>query len=226
MGQKQKIAGGAWLRWYSVFGAGLFFGAGNSFGCGNNTYPLVTHFYYIDRGLVCTRKSDAATSGIFGLSFIGVLMIQGFDYRISGWHLLLGITTSFTMGIAYNCVRKLGSSEHPLVIIFYFPLVCLPITAIWSALFWVQPQGEEWLYLLLLGFTTQFGQYFMTRAYQVAAISQVAIINYAEIIFAIIFGMLLFSESYNLLTYAGMVMVVVGVVMNFLYRRNSTLATS
>ncbi len=162
----------------------------------------------------------------FGLSFIGVLMIQGFDYRISGWHLLLGITTSFTMGIAYNCVRKLGSTEHPLVIIFYFPLVCLPITAIWSALFWVQPQGKEWLYLLLLGLTTQFGQYFMTRAYQVAAISQVAIINYAEIIFAIIFGMLLFSESYNLLTYAGMVMVAVGVVMNFLYTRKSALATS
>jgi drug/metabolite transporter (DMT)-like permease len=66
----------------------------------------------------------------------------------------------------------------------------------------------------------------MTRAYQVAAISQVSIINYAEIIFAIIFGMLLFSESYNLLTYAGMVMVAVGVVMNFLYTRKSALATS
>ncbi|MES2624445.1 MAG: DMT family transporter [Pseudomonadota bacterium] len=157
----------------------------------------------------------------FGLSFLGVVMIQGFDYRINIGHLLLGITTSLTMGIAYNCVRKLGSTEHPLVIIFYFPLVCLPFSAVWCALYWVQPQGTEWLYLILLGLTTQFGQYFMTRAYQVAAISRVAIINYTEIIFAILFGLLLFAENYNLLTYAGMALVVSGVIMNMIYRQKA-----
>ena len=157
----------------------------------------------------------------FGLSFLGVVMIQGFDYRIHIGHLLLGITTSLTMGVAYNCVRKLGSTEHPLVIIFYFPLVCLPFSALWSALFWVQPQGIEWLYLILLGLTTQFGQYFMTRAYQVAEISRVAIINYTEIVFAILFGLLLFAENYNLPTYAGMTLVAAGVIMNMIYRQKT-----
>jgi drug/metabolite transporter (DMT)-like permease len=130
----------------------------------------------------------------FGLSFIGVMMIQGFDYRIGVGHLLLGITTSLSMGVAYNCVRKLGSTEHPLVIIFYFPLVCLPFSAIWCALYWVQPQGIEWLYLILLGLMTQLAQYFMTRAYQVAEISRVAIISYTEILFAIALGLVLFAD--------------------------------
>jgi drug/metabolite transporter (DMT)-like permease len=151
---------------------------------------------------------------LFGLSFVGVVMVQGFDYRIAPIHLLVGITASFTMGLAYNCVRKLGRSEHPLVIIFYFPLVCLPLTGIWSALVWVMPQGLEWGYLLLLGIFTQLGQYCMTRAYQHAEISKVAIINYTEVLFAIFLGLALFGENFNLLTYLGMTLVVVGVVLN------------
>lgn len=157
----------------------------------------------------------------FGLSFVGVVMIQGFDLRISPLHLLVGITASFTMGLAYNCVRKLGKSEHPLVIIFWFPLVCLPLTGVWSALVWVMPQGIEWLYLLLLGICTQLGQYFMTRSYQHAEISKVAIINYTEVLFAIFLGLALFGENFNLLTYLGMTLVVAGVVLNVFVKQDA-----
>lgn len=164
------------------------------------------------------EKVSPLQLAFFALSFAGVVMIQGFDYRITWVHLLLGITTSFTMGLAYNSVRKLGSTEHPLVIMFYFPLVCLPVAGLWSALNWVQPQGIEWLYLLLMGLTTQAGQYFMTRSYQVAVISKVAIVNYTEVLFAIVLGLVLFAENFNLLTYAGMALVAAGVVLNISFR--------
>ena len=77
----------------------------------------------------------------FGLSFAGILIIQGFDPRIEPIHLLMGIVASLFMGLAYNFIRKLKNTEHPLVIIFYFPLVMLPISAIWSSFIWVQPIG-------------------------------------------------------------------------------------
>jgi drug/metabolite transporter (DMT)-like permease len=60
------------------------------------------------------------------------------------------------------------------------------------------------------------GQYFMTKSYQVAAISKVAIINYTEVVFSIILGFVLFAENFNLLTYAGMALVIAGVVMSVL----------
>jgi drug/metabolite transporter (DMT)-like permease len=154
----------------------------------------------------------------FALSFAGVLLIQGFDYRIGPLHLLVGITASLTMAFAYNSVRKLGGSEHPLVIIFYFPLVCLPVTGIWSALVWVTPQGGDWLWLLLLGLTTQAGQYCMTLSYQHAKISRVAIVNYTEVLFSIGFGMVLFDEHFNLMTYAGIALVLAGVVLSMLVK--------
>jgi drug/metabolite transporter (DMT)-like permease len=156
--------------------------------------------------------------GFFVLSFVGVVMIQGFDYRITYTDLLLGISASFFTGLAYNSVRSLGGSEHPLVIMFYFPLVCLPVTAVWSLLHWVQPQGIEWLWVLLMGLTTQLGQYFMTLSYQIGPIARVAIVNYTEVLFAIVLGFALFAEHFNLLTYAGMALVVAGVVLNIALR--------
>jgi drug/metabolite transporter (DMT)-like permease len=162
----------------------------------------------------------------FAVSFAGTLVIQGFDPRVSLFHLVVGIVTSIFMGIAYNCVRKLSTSEHPLVIIFYFPFVCLPITGIWCLLFWVQPQGSEWFYLLMVGITSQIAQYYMTRAYQLAEISTVSIINYTGIIYAIVLGFLLFGESFNLLTYVGMALVIAGVILNVSWKqqRGGTLA--
>jgi drug/metabolite transporter (DMT)-like permease len=157
----------------------------------------------------------------FALSFAGIVLMQGFDFRITPLHLLLGITASLTMGLAYNCVRKLGRTEHPLVIIFYFPLICLPLTGFYSLFHWVMPQGEEWLWLLALGGFTQLGQYFMTKSYQVAEISKVAIVNYTEVIFALLIGLLFFGEHFNLLTYAGMALVGAGVVLSMLTRKRS-----
>lgn len=155
----------------------------------------------------------------FTFSFCGILVIQGFDVRISYLHLGLGITTSMFMGLAYNFVRKLNTSEHPLVIIFYFPLVLLPVASIWTFYHWVQPVGMDWLYLLMVGLTTQVAQFFMTKSYQNAEISTVSILNYVGIIFSLLFGFYLFDETFNLMTYLGMAMVLLGVVLNVIIKK-------
>ena len=158
----------------------------------------------------------------FALSFIGIIVIQGFDVRISGFHLLLGVLTSFFMGLAYNFVRKLNTTEHPLVIIFYFPLVLMPIASIWSYFVWVEPQGWDWLFLILVGVSTQIAQFFMTKSYQSAEINKVSILNYLGLIYSLIFGYFLFEETFNFLTYIGMGLVVTGVVANVIYKKIKT----
>ena len=155
----------------------------------------------------------------FAVSFAGILVIQGFDTRVSLFHLGVGIVTSIFMGLAYNCVRKLSTTEHPLVIIFYFPFVCMPVAGIWCLLFWVQPQGWEWLHLLMVGISSQLAQYYMTRSYQLAEISTVSIVNYTGIIYAIVLGFILFGEGFNLLTYAGMALVLLGVILNVAWKQ-------
>jgi drug/metabolite transporter (DMT)-like permease len=158
----------------------------------------------------------------FALSFSGIVVIQGFDSRISLFHLFVGITASMVMGLAYNCVRKLSTTEHPLVIMFYFPLLCLPVTGLWVIFKWQMPQGIEWFYLAMVGLTSQVAQYYLTRAYQIADIATVSIVNYTSIIYTIALGFIIFGESFNTMTYLGMALVCAGVIINVLYKTRFT----
>lgn len=154
----------------------------------------------------------------FALSFAGIVMIKGFDPRISPLMALLGVGAAFCSGVAYNMIRKLKTSEHPLVIIFYFPLVTLPIVGIYSIFHWVQPEGIEWLLLIGVGVLTQIAQYFMTISYQSEELSKVSNISFIGIIYALGFGFFLFDETFNVLTYLGMTAVMTGVVMNVVFK--------
>ncbi|MFK7951750.1 MAG: DMT family transporter [Ekhidna sp.] len=155
----------------------------------------------------------------FAISFIGILVIQGFDPRISFTHLMMGVSASVFMGLAYNFIRKLKTGEHPLVIIFYFPLIVLPISAIWSSFVWVTPVGSDWLVLIAVGLFTQIAQFLMTKAYQKEELSKISILTYIGIIYSLIFGFFLFDETYNLVTYLGMILVLGGVILNVMWKK-------
>lgn len=154
----------------------------------------------------------------FIISFVGIVMVKGFDTRIGLIYLLMGFSSSLFMGVAFNCIRKLNTSEHPLVIILYFPLVSLPITGIWTYFDWVLPRGMDWFILLMVGALTQTAQYFMTRSFQAEEISKVASLRYLGIIYALIFGFLFFDEGFNYLVYLGMAITILGVVLNIWFK--------
>jgi drug/metabolite transporter (DMT)-like permease len=154
----------------------------------------------------------------FLVSIAGVLMVTGFDIRVEPLHLAIGIGSSLSSAVAYNVIRKLKTSEHPLVIILYFPLVTTPIAAVYSWFVWKQPVGWEWFWLVMVGIFTQFAQYFMTKAYQREDLSVISSLSYLGIVYGLGFGFL-FGENFNLLTYLGMASVVVGVVMNIWWKK-------
>lgn len=151
----------------------------------------------------------------FAISFAGVLVLQGFDPRVNLFYASIGIISALFSGLAYNVIRKLKNTEHPLVIIFYFPLVTLPFAAVVSYFGWVQPQGWDWVILLWIGICTQTAQYFMTLAYQNANVAKVSSLSYIGIVYALIFGFFFFGETFQLLSYLGMGLVLVGILLNF-----------
>ena len=151
------------------------------------------------------------------ISFAGVVLIRGFDPRFSTGLLLLGVLAAGLTGFAYNAVRKAGETEHALVVVFYLPLVTIPVITPFAISNWVMPSGSEWLLLLAVGILTQIAQVYLTRAYQMAEAKIITPYTYLGILFAIAFSILLFRERYNPLSYLGMAVVMAGVVANFLF---------
>lgn len=151
------------------------------------------------------------------IAFAGVALVKGFDDRVTTTMLIVGISSAVFSGLAYNMIAKLKGQDDPLTVVMYFPLVTLPLIAIPTIYTWVTPTLEELVWLLGMGVATQLGQLFMTKAFQGENIGKVAIFQYLGIVWALLFGYFVFSETFTTQSLVGMVMVVLGVVLSVLY---------
>ena len=132
---------------------------------------------------------------------------------------MLGIFSAFCSGMAYNLVRRMSNHEHRLTIVFHFQLIGAIAGAASLFFAWVQPRGMDWLWLLGLGVFSQLGQIYLTDALQRERVAGVAIVLYTGLVYAVVVGWLFFGESQSLLTLAGMLLVVAGVLASVLNSR-------
>jgi drug/metabolite transporter (DMT)-like permease len=121
-----------------------------------------------------------------------------------------GLGGALGSGIAYTLVRKLVATEHPAVIVLYFPMVCIPGTLLLGVNNFVWPTPQGWLVLLGVGMFTQLGQLSLTRAMQFDSASRTTSLSYLQIVFAAGLGWLFFSEIPRITTLMGAALILLG----------------
>ncbi|MBK9450474.1 MAG: DMT family transporter [Bacteroidetes bacterium] len=162
------------------------------------------------------------------MAFAGVVMIKGFDPRVSILYLSIGIASCILSAFAYTTVRSLKDTDHPLVVVFYFPLVTLPVAGLlmwyqWrhigvSEFIFEQHTLEDWLWIVVMGVFAQLGQIFMTLSLHLEKANVVSSMSYLGMIFGLIFGYFLFGETYGIWAAAGIFLVLLGVLLNVFVR--------
>jgi len=177
--------------------------------------PIFTAIFAI---FILKEKVMARQWLYFLLAFVGVVIMKGFDERVDLFYFGMGLSSAFFAGLAYNCIRKLRHTDHPLVVVLYFPLIATPIMGTLSYLNWVSPQGWDWMLIGLLGIFTQIGQIFMTKALHAEEANKVASLKYLGTVYAFLYGYLFFDESFHWASIAGMSLVLIGVVLNIRYK--------
>lgn len=150
----------------------------------------------------------------FMVAFAGVVFIKGFDDRVSWEWLGLGILSAFLSAVAYNAIMKCRHTDHPYTVEMAFPLVAAPVTGIWASTEWVNPVGQEWWILLVIGLFTQVAQVFMTKALHTGKAAVVTPFKYLGVIYALLLGYFFFEETFTLLSLLGMLLVITGVLLN------------
>ncbi len=160
------------------------------------------------------------------ICFTGIFITQSsntdlFELSISNIGLLSGLGGALAAAAAYNCIRKIGISEDPNVILIHFSIVTIPISVILLAFFggFQWPTLLEWFYVICMGILTQGAQYFMTRAYQNEKVGTIAIFTNMGIVYAIINGMLFFDEIPTPIAWVGITVVLIGLIMNIFSER-------
>src|SRR4051812_32564211 len=111
---------------------------------------------------------------------------------------------------AYVTVRQLARTEHPLVIVFYFPLIATPLAVPWAVSVWVWPTARGWLLLAAIGAAPQLGQVFWTMGLAVEKAARATAASYLQICFAIGWQLLVFGKEPNIATLAGAALIIAG----------------
>lgn len=150
-------------------------------------------------------------------AFAGVLMIARPSWLFGGgpaaplpWEFaFVALLGAMLSAIAYVTVRRLGRTEDPLVVVFWFPLVTVPMTAPFALPQWTWPSWQEWLLLLGIGASTQIAQVELTRGLAKEAAGRATAVGYLQVAFATLFGAVVFGALPDAWSWAGMATIVV-----------------
>lgn len=180
----------------------------------NYTAPM---FLTLLTVLVCREKfhlplSIAVSSGFCGVVLLLHPTLQQ-DQLYTG---LLGLISGLLAGVAYLNVRQLGELGEPDTrTVFYFSLTASIGSGAWMLLNNVHPVSMHgFLILLGLGSTATLAQLAMTRAYRTGRTLVVGALAYSTIVFASLFGIVLWNEVLPLTSWLGMALIIASGVIS------------
>lgn len=148
-----------------------------------------------------------------GASLVGVLLVTRPGLLFGGaaspiptaWTVIALMGAAFS-GSAYATIRQMPR-ERPEVVVFYLPLLSVPMTLPFIGT-WLMPTWTEWLLFAGIGVTTQLAQTAMTRGLQIERTARATMAGYLQIVFAGLWGVLLFGEHPGVWTVAGAVIII------------------
>lgn len=151
-------------------------------------------------GLVLGERLGWKQGACIAASLAGVLLIArpgalaGAGAALNPTYVAIALIGALFSASAYVTVRKMGTSEHPLVVVFYFPLVTVPLALPFVLPVWTSPTPPEWAALAGIGVTTQIAQVYMTRGLQLEPAGRATAVGYLQIVFAATWGAIIFAE--------------------------------
>lgn len=188
-----------------------------------NTTPLCTGLlaWWLLREPVGWSTAIAIGCGIAG---VGLIVHPSGDATALGVVFALGAVACSSF--AYVTVRQLAPTEHPLVIVFYFPLVATPLAMPWAVAEWVTPRGEQWLLLLGVGVATQIGQVFLTKALMIERAGRASSMGYLQVVFALGWQALVWDMTPSWPSIGGALLIIAGTIAVAAPRRRSATSTT
>lgn len=141
------------------------------------------------------------------LGFAGVILVvrPGFQALTLGHLAALGGAASGA--ISMITLRRIGSTENRVTLLGAMYIANVVVNGLLMVPHFVMPTPTAFAMLAFVGVVGSIGQVLMIAATRRAPASQVATTQYSQIVWAVVFGMVVFNEWPDALSVAGMAMV-------------------
>ncbi len=149
------------------------------------------------------------------IGFIGVIIIAEPGFK--GMNYLYFLPLIFCIGMAFVTItiRKLSTTE-PIWLISIFFTITISIAGLATIpMGWIIPNFQDFILLALIGVTGGSANLFLTQSYKLSEVSLVAPLKYLALVFAIIFGYLIWNEIPTIKTLIGASLVVLASLIIF-----------
>ena len=149
------------------------------------------------------------------IGFIGVIIIAEPGFK--GMNYLYFLPLIFCIGMAFVTItiRKLSTTE-PIWLISIFFTITISIAGLATIpMGWIMPNFQDFILLALIGVTGGSANLFLTQSYKLSEVSLVAPLKYLALIFAIIFGYLIWNEIPTIKTLIGASLVILASLIIF-----------
>ena len=181
------------------------------------TYPI---FISIFAGILIKEKITKNLIIALITGWLGILIILN-PYQLSSLNIeldkftvLVAFLGAISTALAYITVKKLSLTEDIFIIIKYFPLISVITLSPIVFFNWVTPNINDLIWIIGIGMFTQAGQTFLTIGLKKLPTSEAARINYLQVLFGSLWGILFFNELININFIFGAVLVLLGTIIS------------
>ena len=155
------------------------------------------------------------------VAFIGAAFVVKPTMGAASIPALAGLVSGFGAGVAYTYVRKLGNhgERGPVIVAFFSIFTCLMCLPFMIAEF--KPLTLRQAFCLVgAGCVAAIAQFAVTLAYKIAPAKEISVFDYSQVMFASLWGLLLFSEVPDKGSVAGYVIIISMAVFKWHYNVN------
>ena len=181
------------------------------------TYPI---FISIFAGILINEKITknliiASITGWLGILIIlNPYQLSSLNIELDKFTVLIAFLGAISTALAYITVKKLSSTEDIFIIIKYFPLISVITLSPIVFFNWVTPNINDLIWIIGIGIFTQAGQTFLTIGLKKLPTSEAATINYLQVLFGSLWGILFFNEIININFMIGAILVLLGTIIS------------
>jgi drug/metabolite transporter (DMT)-like permease len=185
----------------------------------NPAIVAVLAYFFLDERLTLQQILGIGSS-LFGMLLVvkPPLLVDNVWTLSRGWGVLFGVASAHLAAVAYISIRKIGKKEQSLTIAVYFHATALLTSVIglgfglFGSRIVIPKLFPDFLCMALIAPCSFLAQLLISRGFQLERAAVGAAVNYLQVFFGALFGLIFYDEPLDILGILGIFLIFVGVL--------------
>ncbi|HZT19621.1 MAG TPA: DMT family transporter [Dongiaceae bacterium] len=156
------------------------------------------------------------------VGFLGILLVVQPSLGGISLGAALALLSALCWALTMITSRQISTTESSHTILFYYSLAVVVALGLAMPSLWIEPTPRDWLWFLVAGLAGSFGQFCYNQAFRYGEASLTSPFDYFGMVWATIFGLVIFGDVPSWLVLAGAACIIASGV--YIARREALLA--